>query len=221
MTACRTRTTSSDPTSSSGPAPRPTTMSGRCIPGATVAPFGAIQEDGVRLRVVAGYGADRYSGPRAVGAGSQIVAFKGTGSFADAPRRLPSAAGTADREGLCRRHGGRPPDPARRPRDRHPRGRPRRQDGAGDLVEPQRPGLDLRRPLVGLALPELRGAGAARLASHARAVRRARGRRRRQPRVRHRPRRAASCATNGERRDIGCRAARPPTSCWTAATAAC
>ena len=31
-----------------------------------------------------GYGADSYSGPRAVGAGSQIVAFKGTGSFADA-----------------------------------------------------------------------------------------------------------------------------------------
>lgn len=52
--------------------------------GSTVAPFGAIQEDGVRLRVVAGYGADRYSGPRAVGAGSQIVAFKGTGSFVDA-----------------------------------------------------------------------------------------------------------------------------------------
>ena len=51
--------------------------------GATVAPFGALQEDGLRLRVVAGYGADSYSGPRAVGAGSQLVAFKGTGSFAD------------------------------------------------------------------------------------------------------------------------------------------
>lgn len=51
--------------------------------GSTVAPLGAVQEDGVRLRLVAGYGADRYSGPRAVGAGSQIVAFKATGSFAD------------------------------------------------------------------------------------------------------------------------------------------
>jgi len=39
---------------------------------------------GVRLRLVGGYGADRYSGPRALGAGSHIVAFKGTGSFADA-----------------------------------------------------------------------------------------------------------------------------------------
>ena len=51
--------------------------------GTTVAPFGAIQEDGMRLRVVAGYGADRYSGPRAVGAESQIVAFEATGSFAE------------------------------------------------------------------------------------------------------------------------------------------
>lgn len=51
--------------------------------GTTVALFGAVQDDGVRLRLVAGYGADRYSGPRAVGAGSQIVKFEGTGSFAD------------------------------------------------------------------------------------------------------------------------------------------
>ena len=51
--------------------------------GATVAPLGGIQDDGVRLRIVAGYGADRYSGPRAVGGGSQVVSFKGTGSFAD------------------------------------------------------------------------------------------------------------------------------------------
>jgi hypothetical protein len=52
--------------------------------GTTVAPLGAIQEDGVRLRLVTGYGADSYSGPRAVGAGSQIIKFNGTGSFADA-----------------------------------------------------------------------------------------------------------------------------------------
>src|ERR1700694_1916604 len=51
--------------------------------GSTVALFGAIQEDGVRLRLVAGYGADSYSGPRAVGAGSQIIKFNGTASFAD------------------------------------------------------------------------------------------------------------------------------------------
>jgi hypothetical protein len=43
--------------------------------GATVAPFGAIQEDGVRLRLVAGYGADSYSG---------LVKFRATGTFADA-----------------------------------------------------------------------------------------------------------------------------------------
>ncbi len=53
--------------------------------GATAAPFGTIQSDGMRLRLVTGYGADSYSSPRAVGAGpAQIIAFKGTGSFADA-----------------------------------------------------------------------------------------------------------------------------------------
>lgn len=51
--------------------------------GATVAPFGAVQEDGVRLRLITGYGADRYSGPRAVGVGSKIITFEGAGSFAD------------------------------------------------------------------------------------------------------------------------------------------
>jgi Cellulose biosynthesis protein BcsS len=78
--------------------------------GTTVAPFGSIQEDGLRLRLVAGYGADRYSGPRALGAGpAQDVAFKGTGSFADAlvgyhrqlgPLTLKVFAGiaTADRQ---------------------------------------------------------------------------------------------------------------------------
>jgi hypothetical protein len=52
--------------------------------GTTMAPFGAIQEDGVRLRLVTGYGADSYSGPRAVGVGSQIIKLNGTASFADA-----------------------------------------------------------------------------------------------------------------------------------------
>jgi hypothetical protein len=52
--------------------------------GTTVAPFADIQEDGVRLRVVGGYGAYRYAGPRAVGVSSQIVHFKGTVSFSDA-----------------------------------------------------------------------------------------------------------------------------------------
>jgi hypothetical protein len=52
--------------------------------GATVAPFGGIQDDGWRLRLVAGHGADQYSGPRSVGAGPPVVyEFKGTGSFAD------------------------------------------------------------------------------------------------------------------------------------------
>jgi hypothetical protein len=52
--------------------------------GTTVAPFAAIQEDGLRLRVVGGYGAYRYAGPRAVGVGSQVVHFKGTVTFSDA-----------------------------------------------------------------------------------------------------------------------------------------
>ena len=52
--------------------------------GTTVAPFGAIQEGGLRLRLVTGYGADTYSGHGAVGAGSQIITFNGSASFADA-----------------------------------------------------------------------------------------------------------------------------------------
>jgi hypothetical protein len=51
--------------------------------GTTVAPFADIQEDGLRLRVVGGYGAYRYAGPRAVGVSSEIVHFKGTVSFSD------------------------------------------------------------------------------------------------------------------------------------------
>jgi hypothetical protein len=45
--------------------------------GTTAAPFGAIQEDGVRVRIVGGYGTDSYSGTGG-------VEFKGTTSFADA-----------------------------------------------------------------------------------------------------------------------------------------
>ena len=52
--------------------------------GTTVAPFASIQEDGLRLRVVGGYGAYGYSGPRAVGVTSQTVSFKGTVAFTDA-----------------------------------------------------------------------------------------------------------------------------------------
>jgi len=51
--------------------------------GTTVAPFGEILEDGLRLRLVGGYGAYRYAGPRAVGVSSQVVHFKGTVSFSD------------------------------------------------------------------------------------------------------------------------------------------
>jgi hypothetical protein len=51
--------------------------------GTTVAPFGDIQEDGLRLRMVGGYGAYRYAGLRAVGVGSQTVHFKGTVAFSD------------------------------------------------------------------------------------------------------------------------------------------
>ena len=48
-----------------------------------MAPFGAITADGLRLRATGGYGAFRYSGLRPVGAGSQLVSFRGTVSFAD------------------------------------------------------------------------------------------------------------------------------------------
>lgn len=51
--------------------------------GTTVAPFGDILEDGLRVRVVGGYGTYRYAGPRAVGVGSEVVHFKGTVSFSD------------------------------------------------------------------------------------------------------------------------------------------
>ncbi len=50
--------------------------------GATAA-FGRVQDDGVRLRVVGGYGAYSYSGPRAVGLTSEVVKFHGTSTFTD------------------------------------------------------------------------------------------------------------------------------------------
>jgi hypothetical protein len=51
--------------------------------GTTVAPFAGIQQDGLRLRMVGGYGAYNYAGPRAVGVGSQTVNFKGNVAFTD------------------------------------------------------------------------------------------------------------------------------------------
>jgi Cellulose biosynthesis protein BcsS len=51
--------------------------------GVTAAPFGSLDRDGVRVRAVGGYGAYRYSGPRAAGVGSRIVAFRGEAAFAD------------------------------------------------------------------------------------------------------------------------------------------
>lgn len=51
--------------------------------GASAAPFGGIQEDGLRLRAVGGYGAYSYSGPRAVGLTSQVVKFHGASTFTD------------------------------------------------------------------------------------------------------------------------------------------
>jgi hypothetical protein len=50
---------------------------------ATVAPLGALSEDGLRLRTTGGYGAFRYSGLRASGGSSELVRFRGTVSFAD------------------------------------------------------------------------------------------------------------------------------------------
>ena len=52
--------------------------------GTTAAPFAGIQEDGVRLRLVGGYGSYTYSGPRAVGVFSQTMNFKGAAAFTDA-----------------------------------------------------------------------------------------------------------------------------------------
>ena len=51
--------------------------------GATLAPFGSILEDGLRLRAVGGYGAYSYSGRRAFGPIAQVVDFDGEASFAE------------------------------------------------------------------------------------------------------------------------------------------
>jgi hypothetical protein len=51
--------------------------------GATLAPFGSILEDGLRLRAAGGYGAYSYSGARAFGPTSQIVDFDGEAGFAE------------------------------------------------------------------------------------------------------------------------------------------
>ena len=49
----------------------------------TVAPFGSILEDGVRLRAAGGYGAYAYSGRRAAGPASHLVDFDGKAGFAE------------------------------------------------------------------------------------------------------------------------------------------
>lgn len=49
----------------------------------TMAPFGGLYSDGLRLRASGGYGAYSYSGLRDLGAGSQLLKFAGTVSFGD------------------------------------------------------------------------------------------------------------------------------------------
>ncbi|KAB2911759.1 MAG: cellulose biosynthesis protein BcsS [Hyphomicrobiaceae bacterium] len=51
--------------------------------GATLAPFGGIQQNGVRLRAVAGYGGFNYASPRWNGTAVETVKFQGAVSFAD------------------------------------------------------------------------------------------------------------------------------------------
>ena len=51
--------------------------------GMTAAPFAGLDQDGLRLRAVGGYGAYAYSGPRALGTGSRVVEFNGVAAFAD------------------------------------------------------------------------------------------------------------------------------------------
>jgi hypothetical protein len=51
--------------------------------GVTLAPFGSILDDGVRLRAAGGYGAYTYSGLRAFGPTSHLVDFDGTAGFAE------------------------------------------------------------------------------------------------------------------------------------------
>jgi Cellulose biosynthesis protein BcsS len=49
----------------------------------TVAPFGALTEDGLRLRTTGGYGAFQYSALRPLGGGGQLIKFRGSVSFGD------------------------------------------------------------------------------------------------------------------------------------------
>jgi hypothetical protein len=51
--------------------------------GTTFAPFGALTEDGVRLRATGGYGAFHYSALRPSGGGGQLIKYRGTASFGD------------------------------------------------------------------------------------------------------------------------------------------
>lgn len=51
--------------------------------GVTAAPFAGLDQDGLRLRAVGGYGAYQYAGRRAAGVSSRIVAFDGQTTFAD------------------------------------------------------------------------------------------------------------------------------------------
>lgn len=51
--------------------------------GVTAAPFSSIEQDGMRVRFVGGYGAYSYSGRRAAGVGSETVHFNGASSFSD------------------------------------------------------------------------------------------------------------------------------------------
>lgn len=51
--------------------------------GVSAAPFGSIQEDGLRVRIVGGYGADSYSGSPPAG-GPGHITYKATTSFVDA-----------------------------------------------------------------------------------------------------------------------------------------
>jgi len=49
----------------------------------TVAPFGALSEDGLRLRTTGGYGAFRHTTVRPSGGGGQLIKFRGSVSFGD------------------------------------------------------------------------------------------------------------------------------------------
>jgi hypothetical protein len=51
--------------------------------GGQFAPFGGVQQDGFRVRLVGGYGAYRYTSPRWTGLATQDRAFQGSVTFAD------------------------------------------------------------------------------------------------------------------------------------------